>query len=109
MLTGSYVLPVGAGEPRQRRAATQDDPMRRAAERQAMREELSRLWEGLLDAQQGDCMVRHSKKDCPRRPFGQHFNCYSACHVHAVALCPGYKRCVWTLVLIVVSTIWRHM
>lgn len=32
--------------------------MRRAAERAAMREELSRLWEGLLDAQQGDCLVR---------------------------------------------------
>lgn len=31
--------------------------MRRAAERAAMREELSRLWEGLLDAQQGDCLV----------------------------------------------------
>lgn len=36
--------------------------MRRAAERAAMREELSRLWEGLLDAQQGDCLVSQAHK-----------------------------------------------
>jgi len=32
--------------------------MRRAADRQVLREEMTRLWTGLLDAQQGDCLVR---------------------------------------------------
>lgn len=31
--------------------------MRRYADKQALREELTRLWTGLLDAQQGDCLV----------------------------------------------------
>lgn len=52
-------VPVsGAGESRQRRAAAEETPMQRAVERAALREELARLWTGLLDAQQGECLVR---------------------------------------------------
>lgn len=50
---------AGAGSGRQRRAqAVQEDPMKRYADKQALREELTRLWSGLLDAQHGDCLVR---------------------------------------------------
>jgi hypothetical protein len=68
---------AGAGEPRQRRAATQEDATRRAADRMAMREELSRLWEGLLDAQQGDCMVSRCCSRTAKTCFShQHLMCF---------------------------------